>query len=83
MKENPADKIKDAMWGFLMTYGQKENIPALKEHCYDLIQMLTQKTAGQRKNKPSDISWEELDMTIQSIAIEAVALVLSGRLDEL
>ena len=83
MKENPADKIKDAMWGFLMTYGQKENIPALKEYCYDLIQMLTQKTAGQRKNKPSDISWEELDMTIQSIAIEAVALVLSGRLDEL
>ena len=49
MKENPADNIKDTMWQFLMTKGQKANIPALKEYVYDLIGMMTQKTAGQRK----------------------------------
>lgn len=84
MKHNPADRIKDTMWHFLMTHGQKENIPALKEYCYDLIQMMTQKTAGQpRQNNKKDLSWDELDMTINAIVIEAVALVLSGRLDEL
>lgn len=83
MKENPANKIKDTMWKFLMDYGQKENIPALKEYVYDLIGMTTQKTAGQRKKAKNDIPWEELDMTLMSIVIEATCLVLSGRLDEL
>lgn len=84
MKYNPADQIKDTMWHMLKTYGQKENIPALKEYCYDLVQMMTQKTAGQaRQDNKKDLSWDELDMTINAIVIEAVALVLSGRLDEL
>ncbi len=83
MKNNPADKIKDTMWAFLMTYGQKANIPALKEACYDLIQLMTQKTAGQRANKPQDISFDDLDMIKETIIIEAVALVLSGELDKL
>ena len=82
MKENPANDIKDTMWKFLMDKGQKSNIPALKEYVYDLIQMTTQKTAGQRKVK-DHISWDELDMTIMSIVIEATALVLSGDLDEI
>ena len=82
MKENPANAIKDTMWKFLMDKGQKSNIPALKEYVYDLIQMTTQKTAGQRKTK-DHISWDELDMTIMSIVIEATALVLSGDLDEI
>ena len=82
MKENPANAIKDTMWTFLMDKGQKSNIPALKEYVYDLIQMTTQKTAGQRKAK-GHISWDELDMTIMSIVIEATALVLSGELDEI
>ena len=82
MKENPANAIKDTMWKFLMDKGQKSNIPALKEYVYDLIQMTTQKTAGQRKTK-DHISWGELDMTIMSIVIEATALVLSGDLDEI
>ena len=81
MKENPANAIKDTMWKFLMDKGQKSNIPALKEYVYDLIQMTTQKTAGQREVK-SHISWDELDMTIMSIVIEATALVLSGDLDK-
>lgn len=83
MKQNPANAIKDTMWKFLMDKGQKENIPALKEYVYDLIKMTTQKTAGQRKEVKDNISWDELDMTLMSIAIEATALVLSGRLDEL
>ena len=82
MKENPANAIKDTMWKFLMDGGQKSNIPALKEYVYDLIQMTTQKTAGQRNTK-DHINWDELDMTIMSIVIEATALVLSGDLDEI
>lgn len=81
MKENTANAIKDTMWKFLMDKGQKSNIPALKEYVYDLIQMTTQKTAGQRKTK-DHISWGELDMTMMSIVIEATALVLSGDLDK-
>lgn len=83
MKQNPANAIKDTMWKFLMDKGQKENIQALKEYVYDLIKMTTQKTAGQRKEVKDNISWDELDMTLMSIVIEATALVLSGRLDEL
>ena len=76
MKENPANTIKDTMWKFLMDGGQKANIPALKEY-----QMTTQKTAGQRQTAKSHISWDELEMTLMSIVIEATALVLSGDLD--
>lgn len=83
MKKNPANAIKDTMWTFLMDYGQKANIPALKEYVYDLIQMTTQKTAGQRATAKKDISWDNLDMTLMSIVIEATALVLSGELDKL
>lgn len=83
MKQNPANVIKTTMWKFLMDKGQKENIPALKEYVFDLVKMTTQKTAGQRRETKNDISWDELDMTLMSIVIEATALVLSGRLDEL
>ena len=81
MKSNPANMIKDTMWKFLMDKGQKANIPALKEYVYDLIGMTTQKTAGQRPTAKKDIPWDNLDMTIMSIVIEATALVLSGKLD--
>ena len=76
---NPADGLKDAMWQFLMTKGQKANVPALKEYVYKLIAMTTQKTAGQKKG----INWSELDMVLMSIVIEATALVQSGVLDEI
>ena len=82
-KSNPADGIKDTMWTFLMSKGQKANIPALKEYVYDLIGMTTQKTAGQRQAVKRDISWDELEMAMFSIIIEATALVLSGELDKL
>lgn len=83
MKTNPANAIKDTMWTFLMDKGQEANIPALKEYVYDLIGMTTQKTAGQRKEAKHDIDWDTLDMTLMSIVIEATALVLSGKLDEI
>lgn len=84
MTDNPANVIKDTMWTFLMNYGQKSNIPALKEYVHDLIKMTTQKSAGQsRVGTRSHINWEELDMTLMSIVIEATALVLSGDLDKL
>lgn len=76
---NPADGLKDAMWQFLMTKGQKANIPALKEYVYKLIAMTTQKTAGQKKG----INWSELDMVLFSVIVEATALVLSGELDKI
>ena len=82
--ENPANGLKDMMWQFLMDKGQKENIPDLKESVYRPIQMTTQKTAVQRKDKNvTHIPWETLDMEIMRIVIESTALVLSGRLDEL
>lgn len=85
MKENPANQIKDMMWGFLMDKGQQADIQSLKEYVYDLIQMTTQKSAGQNRKLQAKghIDWKELDMTMMSIVIEATALVLSGRLDEL
>ena len=83
MNTNPANAIKDTMWRFLMDKGQQANIPALRGYVYDLIKMTTQKTAGQRQTAKQDIPWEELDMTLMSIAIEATALVLSGELDKL
>lgn len=79
------NNVKDQMWGFLMKFGQEPNIESLKIYVNDLITMTTQKTAGQRKGDESKgyINWDELDMTLMSIVIEATALVLSGRLDEL
>lgn len=81
MKNNPANVMKDTMWRFLIDGGQKANVKALKEAVYDLIGMTTQKNAGQRKAK-KDIDWDNLDMTMMTIVIEATALVLSGELDK-
>jgi inhibitor of KinA sporulation pathway (predicted exonuclease) len=77
------ENIKDSMWECFQKFGQKSNIPQLKEYCCALIQATTQKTAGQRENKPNDFDWRHLDMLLMSIAIEATALVLSGDLDEI
>lgn len=86
---NPADVLQEPMWQMYKTFGQKANIPALKENVYALIQMATQKDAGQngfngKKRTNSNICVaEELDMTLWSIVIEACALVQSGLLDKL
>ena len=49
--ENP---MLDTMWSFMQMGGLKANYPALKEACMELRQMLMQKTAGQRKDRPKD-----------------------------
>lgn len=73
----------DAMWAFLQMGGQKSDIPGLKEHCEALRKMVTQKTAGQRKDKPNDVEFADLDTLCNFIVIEAMCLYLSGDLDRL
>ena len=80
MKNNPAEQL-GLMWNFLKMGNQKANIPLLKEYVFDLIQLMTQKTAGQRGNK-TDISFDDIETIKNCIVIEAMALVLSGKLDE-
>lgn len=81
--ENPANKIPDGMWDFLKYGNQKANVKALKNAVYTLIGMSTQKTAGQRSDKPKDMSFEVLEILKWQIICESVALVLSGKLDGL
>lgn len=72
-----------SMWTMLQRGGQKSNIPVLKELVNEWVQMATQKTAGQRKGCPKDLSWKNLERVKMGILCEAVALVLSGDLDKL
>lgn len=72
----------DTMWSFLQMGGLKANYPALKEACMELRQMMTQKTAGQRKDRPQDMSWDNFERVKATIVVEAMALVLSGDLEE-
>lgn len=72
----------DTMWAFLQMGKQKANYPALKSACMELRQMMMQKTAGQRKDKKKDISFDNLARVKNEIIIEAMALVLSGEYEE-
>ena len=81
MKYNPAEQL-GMMWDFLKMGKQKANIPLLKEYVFDLIQLMTQKTAGQRGNK-TNISFDDIETIKNCIVIEAMALVLSGKLEDI
>lgn len=81
--ENLANEIQDGIWDFLKDGKQKANVKALKNAVYTLIGMSTQKTAGQRSNKPKDMSFEVLELLKWQIVCESVALVLSGKLDSM
>lgn len=72
----------DTMWAFLQMGNQKANYPALKSACMELHQMMMQKTAGQRKDKKKDISFDNLARVKNEIIIEAMALVLSGEYEK-
>ena len=61
--------------------GLKPNYPALKEACMELRQMMLQKTSGQRKDRPKDIPFDNLERVKATIIVEAMALVLSGDLE--
>ena len=73
----------DLMWQFLMMGQQKSNVPALKELCESLRQMMMQKTGGQRKDKPKDVPFEDLSTILCGIVIESMTLYLSGDLDKI
>ena len=51
--------------------------------CEMLRQLMTQKTAGQRKDNQSDKLFDELDTVMNVIVIEAMCLYLDGTLDKL
>ena len=70
------------MWAAFKAGGQTANIKQLKELVGEWIQMVTQKTAGQRANK-KDLSFDNIERVKMGILCESVALVLSGKLDEL
>lgn len=70
------------MWTALKRGGDKVNIQLLKEFVYQWVQATVQKTSGQRE-RGNDIDWDELPRIKMGILCEAVALVLSGKLDEL
>lgn len=72
------NEMLDAMWSFLQMGELKANYPVLKEACMELRQMMMQKTAGQRKDKPKDLSFDNLERVKATIICEAMALVLSG-----
>ena len=65
------------MGGFQWT---PEDYQVLKEACLDLREMMTQKTAGQRKNT-KDIDWANLPRVKNTIILSAMTLVLSGQLE--
>lgn len=75
------------MFEHLKKRGQKPNIKALKNAVERLALAMTQKDAGQRPegspDKRVNFAGPELDMIQFIILAEAVALVLSGKLDEL
>lgn len=80
------------MWAMLQDRGQHANISALKSLVHDWITLSTQKTAGQRVDNRKGIpwepgskavSWDNLERIKMGILCEAVALVLSGKLDEI
>lgn len=73
----------DHMWSFLQMGGLKSNYPALKEACMEMRQMMLQKTAGQRKDRPKDIPFDNLERVKATIIVKAMALVLSGDFEKL
>ena len=68
----------DSIWSFLQMGGMRSNYPSLKKACMEMRQMMMQKTAGQRKERPQDLPWDNLERVKATIIVEAMALVLSG-----
>lgn len=80
---NPKPLEDFSMWAMLQDMGRCFEPDVLEDLVRQWIQMATQKTAGQRKDKARDLSWDNLERVKMGILGEAVALVLSGKLDEL
>lgn len=76
---NPANEVKDIMWNFLKDGQQKADLDEMEQLTHLLIQAMTQKTAGQRSNKPNDINIDRLDMITWQLAMSAMCFVLDER----
>lgn len=59
------------------------DISSLEENCQMLVQMITQKTGGQRRYKPNDVDFRMLDAVTNNIVLGALSLYISGSLDKL
>lgn len=59
------------------------DISSLEENCRMLVQMMTQKTSGQRRYKPNDVDFRMLDAVTNNIVLGALTLYISGSLDKL
>lgn len=81
-KNRVENDMIDPMWSFLQMGGLKANYPALKSACMEMRQMMMQKTAGQRADRPKDLSWDNLERVKATIIVEAMALVLSGEYEK-
>ena len=82
-KYDPTPLEDFSMWACFQKGGVKGNPQALKDLVYDWIQIITQKTAGQRRIKNKDISWDNLERIKMGILVEATCLVVSGDIDKL
>ena len=82
MEQALSNGIKDTMWSMFWKGKQRANLPELEESVKRLIRMATQKNVGQRGDSTC-IDWNTLDMEFMRIAIEATALVLDDRFQEL
>jgi len=78
-------RITPDMFAFLEHRGQKANIKALRQAVNRLCLAATQKNGGHSgpPDKYVNLAGPEIDMLHFIILAEAVALVLSGKLDEL
>ena len=80
-------RLTPDMLAHLKPGGHEPNIQALKQAVHRLCLAATQKSAGQRPgdNPDNSVNWQspEIDMMHLIILSEAVALVLSGKLDGL
>lgn len=73
-----------SMWAmFQPGQNHKCDYDVLRDNVMKLCHMAQQKTAGQRKDKPKDIPFVDLDFIKWMILLEACQLVLSGDLDKL
>ena len=76
--------VHDAMWTFLMKGGQKGNPEQLEKAVNLLVDMMKQKTAGQKKYAGrDDIPFDLANAVVMSVVCEAVALVLDNRYDKI
>lgn len=82
------DGIKDFCFSMFWKGNQKANLEELEERVYRLIRATSQKVSSSYEKahgelKPTTIDWDTLDIDLLYIAMEATALVLDERFEQL